>query len=84
MKNKIFLWLVIVIVVVTVWLLSPNIFWQYVFFLRIPLLMGVLLLALPAIAEFLLPAVLKNLFVLRGIWQIAFTILGATVAELAE
>ena len=83
MKNNIFLWLAIVIVVVTVWLLSPNIFWQYVFFLRIPLLMGVLLLALPAIAEFLLPAVLKNLFVLRGIWQIAFTILGATVAGMA-
>ena len=83
MKNNIFLWLAIVLVVVTGWLLVPNIFWQYAFFLRIPLLLGVLLLALPAIAEFILPAMLKNLFVLRGIWQMAFTILGATVAGLA-
>ncbi|MDJ0531968.1 MAG: hypothetical protein QNJ70_05635 [Xenococcaceae cyanobacterium MO_207.B15] len=82
MKN-IPLWLAIVVVVVIAWLLIPNIFWQYVFFLRIPLVMGILLLALPAIAEFFLPAMLKNLFVLRGIWQIAFTILGATVAGMA-
>ena len=53
------------------------------FFLRIPLLMGLLLFFLPAIAKFLLPAMLKNLFVLRGIWQIAFTILGATIAGMA-
>ena len=83
MKNNIFLWLAIVLVVVTGWLLVPNIFWQYAFFLRIPLLLGVLLLALPAIAEFILPAMLKNLFVLRGIWQMAFTILGVTVAGMA-
>ncbi|MDJ0689096.1 MAG: hypothetical protein QNJ41_11360 [Xenococcaceae cyanobacterium MO_188.B32] len=83
MKNNIFLWLAIVVVVVTGWLLVPNIFWEYAFFLRIPLLLGVLLLALPAIAEFILPAMLKNLFVLRGIWQMAFTILGATVAGMS-
>ena len=83
MQRQILLWLVIVAVVVAGWLLLPNIFWQYAFFLRIPLLMGVLLLALPAIAEFFLPAMLKNLFVLRGIWQVAFTILGATVAGMA-
>ncbi|MDJ0588994.1 MAG: hypothetical protein QNJ72_03230 [Pleurocapsa sp. MO_226.B13] len=83
MKNKILLWLAIALVVVIIWLLIPNIWWQYIFFLRIPLLMTVLLLAMPAIAELLLPAMLKNLFVLRGIWQMAFTILAATVAGLA-
>lgn len=50
MKNNIFLWLAIVLVVVTGWLLVPNIFWQYAFFLRVPLLMGVSLLSLSAIA----------------------------------
>ncbi|WP_063822248.1 hypothetical protein [Pleurocapsa sp. PCC 7319] len=83
MKNNFFLWLAIVIVVVTGWLLVPNNLWQYAFFLRIPLLMGILLIALPAIAEFLFPAMLKNLFVLRGIWQIAFTILGAIIAGMS-
>ncbi|MGL5939984.1 MAG: patatin-like phospholipase family protein [Waterburya sp.] len=83
MKNNIFLWLAILLVVVTGWLLVPNTFWLYFFFLRIPLLMGVLLLALPAIAKFILPAMLKNLFVLRSVGQMAFTILGATVAGMA-
>jgi len=81
--QKILLWLGIVAAVLVVWLLIPDVVWQYVFFLRIPLLMGILLLILPAIAEFFLPSVLKNLFVLRGSWQIAFTILGAAVAGMA-
>ena len=83
MLRQILLWLGIVVVAVVGWLLLPNTFWQYAFFLRIPLLMGVLLLVLPAIAKFFLPSILKNLFVLRGIWQVAFTILGATVAGMA-
>lgn len=81
--NNIVKWLIIVAVVALIWLLIPNIVWQYIFFLRIPLLMGILLLTLPLIAIWGLPNLLKNLFVLRGIWQIAFTILGATVAGMA-
>ena len=83
MKNNILMWIALVIVALGIWLLIPATFWQYLFFLRVPILMGLLLLFLPVIAKFLLPAMLKNLFVLRGIWQIAFTILGATIAGMA-
>lgn len=82
--RSILVWLAIVVVLATVWQMSSSgVFWQYVFFLRSPLFMAVLLLALPTIAEFILPSMLKNLFVLRGVWQMAFTILGATVAGMA-
>lgn len=83
MKNNISIWFVLVIIVLGIWLLIPATFWQYLFFLRVPILMGLLLFFLPVIAKFLLPAMLKNLFVLRGIWQIAFTILSATIAGMA-
>ncbi|NEQ77549.1 MAG: patatin-like phospholipase family protein [Okeania sp. SIO2C9] len=83
MVQKIILWLGLVAVVVTLWLQLPSAFWQYVFFLRIPLLMGVLLIALPVLATGALKSMLKNLFVLRGRSQIALTILGATVAGTA-
>ncbi|NEQ40324.1 MAG: patatin-like phospholipase family protein [Okeania sp. SIO3I5] len=83
MIQKIILWLVLVAVVVTGWLLLPSAFWQYVFFLRIPLFMGVLLFALPFLATGPLKSMLKNLFVLRNAGQIALTILGATVAGIA-
>lgn len=76
-------WTVLVLVLLTGWLLVPATFWQYVFFLRVPIVTGLLLLSLPAIAKFFLPAMLKNLFVLRGIWQLAFTILGAIAAGIA-
>ncbi len=88
--RSIILWLAIVVVVATGLRLSGDTFWQYifvfgqyVFFLRSPLFMAALLLALPTIAEFILPSMLKNLFVLRGKWQMAFTILGATVAGMS-
>lgn len=83
MLLKIIKWLVLVAVVVTAWLRLPSPFWQYVFFLRIPLLMGVLLIALPFLAKGALKSMLKNLFVLRNPGQIALTILGATVAAIA-
>ncbi|WP_202223514.1 hypothetical protein [Okeania sp. KiyG1] len=83
MVQKIIRWLGLVAVVVTGWLLLPSAFWQYVFFLRIPLLMGVLLIALPFLATGALKSILKNLFVLRNAVQIALTILGATVAGMA-
>jgi hypothetical protein len=86
MKNiflGIVLWTVLVLAIIIGWLLVPATFWRYLFFLRVPILMGLLLLGLPAIAKFILPAMLKNLFVLRGIQQLAFTILGATIAGVA-
>ena len=83
MFQKIILWLGLVAVVVTGWLQLPIAFWQYVFFLRIPLLMGLLLFALPFLATGPLKSMLKNLFVLRNAGQIALTILGATVAGVA-
>lgn len=64
-------WLILVVAVLWCWLLIPGLAWQYAYFLRIPLLMGTLLVALPAIARFLLPSVLKNLYVLRGVWQVS-------------
>jgi hypothetical protein len=73
MKNivlGIVVWTFIVLALVIGWLLVPATFWQYLFFLRVPILMGLLLLILPAIAKFILPGMLKNLFVLRGIWQL--------------
>ncbi|NJM67594.1 MAG: patatin-like phospholipase family protein [Acaryochloris sp. RU_4_1] len=85
MKNifgGIILWAGIVLAILAGWLLIPTTFWQYLFFLRIPVLMGLVLILLPAIAKFALPAMLKNLFVLRGIWQLAFTILGASAAAM--
>ncbi|NER33648.1 MAG: patatin-like phospholipase family protein [Oscillatoria sp. SIO1A7] len=81
--GQIILWLGLVAAVVTGWLLLPTDFWQYVFFLRIPLLMGLLLFALPFLAQGPLKSMLKNLFVLRDAGQIALTILGATVAGMA-
>jgi len=81
--NNIIRWLIIVTILALIWLLIPSVVWQYLFFLRIPLLTGILLLMLPFLAIWVLPNVLKNLFVLRGIWQVAFTILGATVAGMA-
>jgi Patatin-like phospholipase len=86
MKNivlGIVLWTVLVLAIIIGWLLVPATFWRYLFFLRVPILMGLLLLGLPAIAKFILPAMLKNLFVLRGRWQLVFTILGAIAAAMA-
>ena len=77
------LWIALVIIILGTWLVIPVTFWQYFFLLRAPIVMGLLLFFLPVIAKFLLPSMLKNLFVLRGIWQIGFTVLGATIAAMA-
>ncbi|MBO3457483.1 hypothetical protein G7B40_004205 [Aetokthonos hydrillicola Thurmond2011] len=79
---QIVVWTVLVLAIVIGWLLVPATFWQYIFFLRVPILMGLLLLGLPAVAKFFLPAMLKNLFVLRGAGQLTFTILGASAASM--
>lgn len=82
MKN-IFWWLGIVLAVVALWLGSFDIIWQYLFFLRASILMGLLLVALPLFAKYFLPAMLKNLFVLRSKWQLAFVIVSAIAAGVA-
>jgi hypothetical protein len=83
MRKAIFLWIGIVLAVVASWLITPESIWGYLFFERIPILIGLFLVALPLIAKFGLPAVLKNLFVLRGRWQLTFVIVSAVTAGLA-
>ena len=83
MRKAIFLWIGIVLAVIASWLITPESIWGYLFFERIPILIGLFLVALPLIAKFGLPAVLKNLFVLRGRWQLTFVIVSAITAGLA-
>jgi hypothetical protein len=71
------LWFVLVLAALAVWLLSSDAIWRYLFFLRLPILMGLFLLLLPKLAKDWLPVLLKNLFVLRGKWQLAFVIVSA-------
>ncbi|HEY9691208.1 MAG TPA: hypothetical protein V6D15_03340 [Oculatellaceae cyanobacterium] len=77
------IWLILVLAAITIWLLSPDAVWKYFFFLRVPILMGFLLLLLPKLAKDWLPAMLKNLFVLRGRWQLAFVIVSAVAAGMS-
>jgi hypothetical protein len=77
------IWFVIVLAAIKVWLLSPDAVWKYLFLLRVPILMGFLLLLLPKLAKDWLPAMLKNLFVLRGRWQLAFVIVSAVAAGMS-
>jgi hypothetical protein len=80
---KILIWLVVVIVTVTLWLLIPDVLWKYLFFGRIPLMMGLFLIGLPFIAQNQLSAMLKNLFILRGKWQLTSVIVGAIMTGMA-
>lgn len=82
MKNTIW-WLVAVLTAITTWFLFPAAVWKYLFFLRVPILMGSFLLLLPVLAKDWLPAMLKNLFVLRGKWQLAFVIVSAVAAGMS-
>lgn len=82
MKNTIW-WLVVVLAAITAWFLFPTAVWKYLFFLRVPILMGSFLLLLPKLAKDWLPAILKNLFVLRGKWQLAFVIVSAVAAGMS-
>ncbi|MDZ8069993.1 MAG: hypothetical protein RMY64_31040 [Nostoc sp. DedQUE08] len=57
---------------------------QYIFFLRVPIIVGLLLLFLPTISvNSGLSAILKNLFVLRANNQLVLVIGGAVLAGLA-
>lgn len=53
---------------------------RYIFFLRVPILVSLLLVTLPVISIYLVPAFLKNLFVLRNNGQLTLVIIGATLA----
>ncbi|MGE5660172.1 MAG: patatin-like phospholipase family protein [Actinomycetota bacterium] len=69
-------------IVVPLWLINPKV-WQYLFLLRISLLMGLFLVALPFISIFGLPSTLKSLFVLRTQLQLALAITAALMAGMA-
>lgn len=71
------IWFVLVLVLLATWFLSPDAVWKYLFFLRLPIFMGLFLLLLPKLAKDWLPAMLQNLFVLRNKWQLAVIIMGA-------
>jgi len=72
----------IIAIAVVVWWHIPDSFWKYLFFLRAPILWGLLLVTLPLIATLWLPAMLRNLFVLRGPWQLISVILSANMAAI--
>lgn len=80
---KLIIWLGILILSVVGWLFLPDAVWRYIFYLRVPLLTGALLAFLPSLSLTLLRAMLRNLFVLRGKWQMAFVILSAIMAGTA-
>jgi len=82
---KIFLWIGIAIAAVMLWLKSLNIYqlWEYLFFLRVPILVGLFLISFPLIATKLVPNMLENLFVLRGRWAIGLTIASTAAASMA-
>ncbi|MEH2135687.1 hypothetical protein [Nostoc sp.] len=70
-------WFVLVLIVLATWLPSSDAVWKYLFFLRLPILMGLFLLLLPKLAKDWLPAMLKSLFILRDKWQLATIIVSA-------
>jgi len=72
----------IIAIAVVVWWHIPDSFWKYLFCLRAPILWGLLLVTLPLIATLWLPAMLRNLFVLRGPWQLISVILSANMAAI--
>lgn len=77
------IWFVVVLAAIAIWLITPENVWQYIFFLRQPILMGLLLLLLPKLAKDWLSAMLKNLFVLRSQWQLAAVIVSAIAAGIS-
>ncbi|MFN6474954.1 hypothetical protein [Nostoc sp. DedQUE07] len=74
------IWFLSVLAVLATWTLSSDAVWKYLFFLRLPILMGLFLLLLPKLAKDWLPTMLRNLFVLRTKWQLAVIIMSAVGA----
>jgi hypothetical protein len=77
------IWVVVVLAAIAIWLISSENFWEYIFFLRQPILMGLFLLLLPKLAKDWMPAMLKNLFVLRSKWQLAAVIVSAIASGIS-
>ncbi|MCC5646912.1 patatin-like phospholipase family protein [Nostoc sp. CHAB 5824] len=71
------IWFLPLLAIIATWLPSSDAVCKYLFFLRLPILMGLFLLLLPKLAKDWLPAMLKNLFVLRSKWQLAAIIVSA-------
>lgn len=69
--------LVILAVIALIWRFVPDIGWKYLFFLRLPILVGLFLVLLPTLAKGYLAPMLKNLFVLRNKWQLVAIIVSA-------
>ncbi|WP_138505567.1 patatin-like phospholipase family protein [Nostoc sp. PA-18-2419] len=65
------------LVLLSTWLVNSDSVWKYLFFLRLPILVGLFLLFFPKLAKDWLPAILKNIFVLRDKWQLATVIVSA-------
>ncbi|PSB00658.1 patatin-like phospholipase family protein [Merismopedia glauca] len=82
MKN-ILIWLVAVVVSVALWLVIPDAVLKYLFFVRVPLIMGIFLVLIPYFAQNQLSAMLKNLFILRNKWQLTSVIVGAIMTGMA-
>ncbi|MBE9200516.1 MULTISPECIES: patatin-like phospholipase family protein [unclassified Nodularia (in: cyanobacteria)] len=74
--------IVTIVIAVVIWRLIPDPVWRYLFFLRAPIFWGLLLFFLPLVATLLLPNILKNLFVLRGLGQLISVIVSANMAVL--
>ncbi|MGB5636449.1 MAG: hypothetical protein WBM44_29345 [Waterburya sp.] len=58
-------------------------FWKdYIFYLRVPIYAGILLLLFPILANTLAAKLIQNLFVMRGVKQLVVAMMGATMAAL--
>jgi hypothetical protein len=58
----------------------PTYYWHYLFYLRAPLISGLLLILFPLIARKMIPSLLRNLFVMSKGYQVAMGVFAALVA----
>lgn len=65
------------------WLITHYEVLPYFYFLRVPLIVGLLLVFLPLISIKLAPKILQNLFILRNNGQLLLVLVGSTLAGLA-
>lgn len=65
------------------WLVNHYEILPYLYFLRVPVIVGLLLVFLPLISLKVAPKILKNLFILRNSFQLILVIVGATLAGIA-
>jgi Patatin-like phospholipase len=81
---KFFLWAFSLVILLYIWLSSPDYIWSYILLLRVPIILGGLLLfGLPILANFTgLSNLAQNLFIMRGAWQLATVFVSSTMAGL--